>query len=476
MSTAHVETAALATDAALAACLDGVGTVKGACAAVVQLIAAHPGLMPSVYLERGGRLRCQAAEGYWQVFDGLPPGTGVIGATFTGGRPSIVRDTSGANGYLEAVAGVRSEVCVPIRIGERVIGALNVESERELTEQLVPALERCARHIAARIEELGGISTEKRSERLARHAVTLSGLVEREAILARVVEAARDVAEMESAAIGLADPDGLNVAAAEGAHASVLKGLAPVELAKLAEWVQATNSVHTIGQSAGHGFPGHETLRRAGAEAVIALPLVAGTGFLILLDSAPITLETEEIEMLELLAAHATSALATASAVGDLRERAATDPLTGLGHHASFHSALEESCARPERRGSLALLVFDLDGFKRVNDTRGHQAGDHLLRQAATSLRLALRSGEILYRIGGDEFAALVTVTSPDEAMAAANRLRGVVNARIAGGVSVGVALHTAPEDPAAFFARADAALYEAKRAGGNRAALDGRG
>ena len=476
MSTAHVETAALATDAALAACLDGVGTVKGACAAVVQLIAAHPGLMPSVYLERGGRLRCQAAEGYWQVFDGLPPGTGVIGATFTGGRPSIVRDTSGANGYLEAVAGVRSEVCVPIRIGERVIGALNVESERELTEQLVPALERCARHIAARIEELGGISREKRSERLARHAVTLSGLVEREAILGRVVRAARDVAEMESAAIGLADPDGLNVAAAEGTHASLLKGLPPVELAKLAEWVQATTSVHTVGESAGHGFPGHEKLRRAGAEAVIALPLVAGTGFLILLDSAPITLETEEIEMLELLAAHATSALATASAVGDLRERAATDPLTGLGHHASFHSALEESCARPERRGSLALLVFDLDGFKRVNDTRGHQAGDHLLRQAATSLRLALRSGEILYRIGGDEFAALVTVTSPDEAMAAANRLRGVVNARIAAGVSVGVALHTAPEDPAAFFARADAALYEAKRAGGNRAALDGRG
>jgi diguanylate cyclase (GGDEF)-like protein len=476
MSTAHVETAALATDAALAACLDGVGTVKGACAAVVQLIAAHPGLMPSVYLERGGRLRCQAAEGYWQVFDGLPPGTGVIGATFTGGRPSIVRDASRANGYLEAVAGVRSEVCVPIRIGERVIGALNVESERELTEQLVPALERCARHIAARIEELGGISKEKRSERLARHAVTLSGLVEREAILGRVVEAARDVAEMESAAIGLADPDGLNVAAAGGTYASLLKGLAPVELAKLAEWVQATTSVHTVGESAGLGFPGHEKLRRAGAEAVIALPLVAGTGFLILLDSAPITLETEEIEMLELLAAHATSALATASAVGDLRERAATDPLTGLGHHASFHSALEESCARPERRGSLALLVFDLDGFKRVNDTRGHQAGDHLLRQAATSLRLALRSGEILYRIGGDEFAALVTVTSPDEAMAAANRLRGVVNARIAGGVSVGVALHTAPEDPAAFFARADAALYEAKRAGGNRAALDGRG
>jgi GGDEF domain-containing protein len=68
-----------------------------------------------------------------------------------------------------------------------------------------------------------------------------------------------------------------------------------------------------------------------------------------------------------------------------------------------------------------------------------------------------------------------VTVVTPEEAMAAAGRLRRVVNERIGAGVSVGVALHTAPEDPAAFFARADAALYEAKRGGGNRAALDSR-
>lgn len=143
----------------------------------------------------------------------------------------------------------------------------------------------------------------------------------------------------------------------------------------------------------------------------------------------------------------------------DLRDRAASDPLTGLGHHASFHAALQEGCARPERRGTPALLVFDLDGFKRVNDTRGHQAGDHMLRRTATSLREALRAGEVLYRIGGDEFAALLTVANPEEALGAANRLRRTVNERIAAGISVGVALHTRPEDPASFFARADWAL-----------------
>jgi diguanylate cyclase (GGDEF)-like protein len=93
-----------------------------------------------------------------------------------------------------------------------------------------------------------------------------------------------------------------------------------------------------------------------------------------------------------------------------------------------------------------------------------------MLRRAAAGLRDALRSGEILYRIGGDEFAALLTVTHPDEAMGAAERLRRTVNERVSAGISVGVALHTQPEDPEAFFARADAALYEAKREGGNRA------
>ena len=476
MSSSHVDTAALATDAALAACLDGVATIKGACAAVVKLLAAHPGLLPSLYLERGGRLRCQAVAGYWQVFDGLPPRAGVIGATFATGTPTVIGNTAGSEGYLEAVPGVCSEVCVPIRNGERVVGALNVESEHELSEKILPALERCARHVAARIEELGGLPKETRSERLARHAVALSELVERQAILARVVEAACDVAEMESVAIGLADPGGLHVAAAEGAHASELRELSGGELTQVAEWVRATTSVHTTGESVGCGFAGHEALRRAGAESLIALPLVAGTGFLLLVDSASIALETEDIELLELLASHATSALATASALGDLRERAASDPLTGLGHHASFHAALEEGCGRSERRGTLALLVFDLDGFKRVNDTRGHQAGDHMLRRAASSLREALRSGEILYRIGGDEFAALITVADPNEAMGAANRLRAVVNERTSAGVSVGVALHTTPEDPAAFFARADLALYQAKRAGGNRAAMDSVG
>ena len=106
--------------------------------------------------------------------------------------------------------------------------------------------------------------------------------------------------------------------------------------------------------------------------------MIGGTGFLLLLDSAPIALETEDIELLELRGSlkKALSALPRRSEISASAPQ--PDPLTEKGNDASFQAALREGCARPERRGTLALLVFDLDGFKRVNDTLG--AGDHMLR------------------------------------------------------------------------------------------------
>lgn len=460
-------------EGALADRLAGARSVKAACVVAVEHLADQPGLLPSLYLERGGRLRCQAVARYWQVFDGMPTGAGVIGRTFATGRPTVLLNTSTSDSYLEAVPGVRSEVCVPIRLGPRVIGALNVESERELERSMVPELERCAAAVAKRIERLGGLPAETRPERLARHGTDLIGLVETEAVLARALEAACDIAEMESAVIALIEGGRLELVGARGPHSDALRRLSSAEMANVADWVRASTSVYTIGEPSGRGFAGHEALRRAGAVALIVLSLSAGKGLLLLVDSAPIALATEDIGLLELLAAQTTSALATAAALGELRERAATDPLTGLGHHATFRAQLEEVCARPERRGGLALLVLDLDGLKRVNDTRGHQAGDRVLVDVATRLRAALRDQDGLFRIGGDEFAALVTLATPNEALAVADRLRRAVLQGSEVAASVGLALHVAEEKPEAFFARADGALYQAKHTGGNRAIID---
>lgn len=460
----------------LAPALARARTVKAACAAVVDDLAATPGLMPSVYLERGGRLRCQAVTGYWQVFDGMPPGAGVIGSTYAAGEPTVIGDTARSADYLEAVPAVRAEVCVPIRLNGRVAGAINVESERPLHgTETVGRLEHCAAALAVRIGELGGLPSESRPQTLARHAAQLAGLRDVAEIHARVIDAARSIAEMDTAVIAEHRDGETDIVAADGAHAAGLQALSCDVLAEVAGWVRSMSSAYTIGEPTGRGFAGHEALRTAGGEALVVLPLGTADdqrGILLLTDSAPIALDTEDIELLELLAALASTCLASVSALEGLRERAARDPLTGLAHHATFWAALSEACADPPQGRRLALLVVDVDGFKAVNDERGHLDGDRVLLGVARTLEDALGSSDLLCRIGGDEFAALVGVTDEQEALAVAAQLCAAVARREGPRVSIGIGMHRPPEGENPLFARADAAMYRVKRRGGDGVAV----
>ena len=119
--------------------------------------------------------------------------------------------------------------------------------------------------------------------------------------------------------------------------------------------------------------------------------------------------------------------LAVANSRG--RERlvalATTDPLTGLVNHGAFHRRLDEECARAGRSGApLCLVLIDLDHFKRVNDTHGHQVGDEVLREVARRLAACARRGDVAARIGGEELAWLLPDTALGEGLDAAERLR----------------------------------------------------
>lgn len=453
---------ALPSERILRSALTRAESVKQACAAVVGWLADDPALMPSIYLERGGRLRCQAVTGYWQVFDGMPPGVGVIGKTFVREHPTVVADASSSGDYLEAVPSVHGEACVPVWVEGTVIGVLNVESETSLAADIVTTL------------ELGGLPIESRSQRLARHATGLAGLSDAPAIAENVVRAACDVAGMQSAMLLLGSGGSLAVGAAYGPHAQRLTTLDTCTHEVIAGWVDAATSVYSIGEASGRGFAGHETLRAAGAAAIVAVPVhVPGErdGVLLLVDGSAIALDTEDVELVELLAAQAGSALATAAAIEELHERAARDPLTELGHHATFVDALASAC-EADPPVPFAVLVIDIDRFKAVNDRHGHRAGDDLLVRCAQALRRHLRSSDCLYRIGGDEFAALVPDVDDAQALAVAQSLRTAVARHAGPTVSVGVAVHVRGESQAALFARADAALYEVKRAGRDQVTL----
>lgn len=151
--------------------------------------------------------------------------------------------------------------------------------------------------------------------------------------------------------------------------------------------------------------------------------------------------------------------------IGLRRSEALSDPLTGLRNRRAFDADLASALADRRRAGRLLLVMADADRLKLVNDTLGHAAGDLLLQVLADALRANVRSGDRVYRIGGDEFAVLASCTDPEAAIARFGDHVGAV-APVAGSVraSLGIACAEPDDDPAALIARADAALYETKR------------
>ena len=162
----------------------------------------------------------------------------------------------------------------------------------------------------------------------------------------------------------------------------------------------------------------------------------------------------------------------------DLRHLAFHDELTGLANRALFHDRVEHALASMPRSGrSVALCFGDLDGFKTVNDTLGHNVGDSVLVRASRLLSSIVRPGDTVARLGGDEFAVLmVDVEDPQTAVDFAHRIVSVLrNApdfeghQVGLSISVGVAYAGADKTTEQLLSEADAAMYEAKEKGKNR-------
>jgi two-component system chemotaxis family response regulator WspR len=165
----------------------------------------------------------------------------------------------------------------------------------------------------------------------------------------------------------------------------------------------------------------------------------------------------------------------------ELQTLSLTDPLTGLPNRRNLDGALVHEKARALRhRQTLSVAMMDIDHFKKVNDTYGHGGGDLALKHFASIVSSTLRKGDVLYRLGGEEFVALLPATSPTDALQVCTRILWRLASsplEIDGGplritASAGVACTRGIEDGTDLLGEADSALYEAKRGGRNRAIL----
>jgi len=301
----------------------------------------------------------------------------------------------------------------------------------------------------------------------------LSGSIDLEEVLDRVLDAAMELPGFDAAMI-VVEGQG-------GAPAATTRGMTPDETAKpptsgVAGALSGTITV-TYRYSSDRDL-GRDELIRGGVFIPLMgrelLPIGTLSLFWRRADHEP---DAEQLELAESLVESAMPAIENARRYGEARKLAETDALTGLYNQRFFHEMLRREVLRAQRyERSLALILFDLDDFKAVNDEIGHLAGDRVLAQAAERLREAVRSVDVACRIGGDEFAVILPESGAVDAdqlyRRVHNAMRGAGNGQDAHRlrVSAGIAELEHGDNAASLFERADAALYRAKHQGKDRA------
>ena len=337
----------------------------------------------------------------------------------------------------------------------RVVGEMRTKMD-ELAQDLSAALDRAER--------------ESRRNRLFGE---LGGSIDLEELMDRVLDAAMEIPGFDAAMMVVERQD--------GAPAVVTRSMSAQETARPPTSGVAGALPGTITVSYRYGRD-RETadadLIRGGAFIPLIGRELRPVGTLSLFwresDEEP---EAEFLEQAETLARSSIPAIENARRYGEARKLAETDALTGLFNQRYFHETLRREVMRAYRyQRNLALVLFDIDDFKSINDQIGHLAGDRVLAQAADRLREAVRSTDVPCRIGGDEFAVILPESSAVDAQGLYRRVHDSMRGTALVGdesrlrISAGIAELQHGDTAASLFERADGALYRAKELGKDRA------
>ena len=269
-------------------------------------------LMPSVYVERAGVLRCLSRRGQWIVLDGMAPGIGITGSAYADDSETWVPDVREHPTYRASIPGVRSEFCVPLHAGGHTIGVLNVESFSELSATAREHTRQAVALIEQRLEQLGPDTVRHGALReLSRYAPEVTAATSRVELAGRAVNAAVGVSGLTSAALWWYGPDGAQLGASVGQAQAVLSELAPATVGRLFAHADGVTSCHTGGGSRDLAASFLGASFEAVARAMLVVPLRTGgstVGLLVATSAVSHDIGSDAVEAMELLGIHVASA------------------------------------------------------------------------------------------------------------------------------------------------------------------------
>jgi two-component system, cell cycle response regulator len=361
-----------------------------------------------------------------------------------------------------------SAVAVLALVAVVTAAALARRSSKRADRRVAELVETLNSRIDELAKELAG-AREQAEEELRRNRMLseLGGTIDLDEVLSRVLEAASEATRADGALVWLGTPTGQPIVAT--------LGLTQDEAERQAVAGPPNGRrARAIGMTYRYGA---EELAENGGLIRSGLAVPMGNtdeedGYLAVFSRSELDFGDESVDELEQLVQRASPAIENAQAFREARQLADLDALTGLHNRRYFHETLARECARAHRYNrSLALIIFDLDDFKAINDRIGHLAGDSVLADAAARVRDVVRSADIACRVGGDEFAVILPESTTDDADQLYRRIQHSVTAHPIGAAgrllfSAGVAELRPDDDAVSFFQRADEALYRAKESG----------
>ena len=382
------------------------------------------------------------------------------------------------------------ELLVPLISRDRLIGILALEKKQSGRYSLEDfhLIEEVTKRVAVSMEkEYLQDRLREREEELSvinRSSTIITSSMDIEGIYDSFIEELKKVVDVSWAAIVLIEENDIYFLALSSEVGSAWEAGERVPgKGSATEWVaNHKKTVYEPDLSKESRFGTAEYHLKQGIRSLVYLPLIAkgkAIGSLIIASRQPNAYSQRHITLLEQLAYQIAMPVENSRLYAEAEEKARVDELTGLLNRRSLDEMIASEVGRHSRYGGVfSIIILDLDSFKAFNDNHGHLAGDRLLRHVGSVLKSTIRTADQAFRYGGDEFAVLLAHTTTDNAYEVAERIRS----RLASEVEAEYAPVTASLGLASWpingisanevIAAADAALYHAKRSGGNQGYL----